>query len=361
MKIALIGGVYGKSEVFRRKLQMTPETVLEEGLVGRGHQVATFSHYAQVDGRSFQIVHVHHLSYGSIRAATDDTSAAFVYTNHDLGAMTRKLDMRRRAAARFVMSRADAVVALSVPEADFQTRNYPLAGALRAIIPNGVEAKNYCYARHNLASKGAPWRLLYVGQLVPVKNVDVLLRAVARIERPVELQLVYHNAALEVPLRKLASELGLSERVSFMGSKSPGELAPIYQCADVFVLPSASEALPSVVTEAMLCGTPVVATDVGGVRDQLGGYGVCVPSGCPSVLAAAISRMLDQYSRFAEQGIAASAYARERFSIKNMVDRHLELYAALLEREGPRRRHSGLHQHFNTVLKMGVNLACIAK
>jgi len=361
MKIALVGGIYGKDEAFRRKLQVTPETLLEKGFIDRGHGVSTFGHYSAINGNQFDVVHVHHLSYGSIQAATDNTSVPFVYTSHDPLAMTGMLGQHRRIAAHFVASRADAVVALSKAEADFQKRNYPLAGALHTVIPNGIDVTNYAFARHNAASKRSPWRLLYAGQLIPMKNVDVLLRAVARIIQPIEIQLVYHNSSLEVPLRRLASQLGISDRVYFLGSKSPRELATMYQRADVFVLPSAGEALPSVVTEAMLCGTPVIATDVGGIREQLGGYGVCVPPGRPDELAAAISYVFDHYRQFAAQSEDASGYARERFSIKNMVDRHLELYANLLDRNVPRRRHRALRVPVNAVLKMGVSLICATK
>jgi glycosyltransferase involved in cell wall biosynthesis len=135
----------------------------------------------------------------------------------------------------------------------------------------------------------------------------------------------------------------------------------LYQRADAFVLPSAGEALPSVVTEAMLCGTPVIATDVGGVREQLHGYGLCVPPGRPDELAAAITCVLDHYEQFAAQSESASAYAKQQFAIETMVDRHLELYADLLEKKGPRRRHTPFRVPLNTVLKMGVSLICTTK
>jgi glycosyltransferase involved in cell wall biosynthesis len=361
MKIALVGGVYGKDESYRTRLQVTPETLLEQGFIAGGQEVSTFSHYAPINADQFDVIHVHHLSYGSVRAATDTTEAAFAYTSHDPLAMSRMLGWPRRIAARFVASRADAVVALSKAEADFQRRNYQLAGAIHTVIPNGIDSRNYAYVRTNAAGIGRPWQLLYVGQLIAMKNVDVLLRAVARIRQPIEVQLVYHNSSLEIPLRRLAFELGLSERVFFLGSKSPRELAALYQRADLFVLPSAGEALPSVVTEAMLCGTPVIASDVGGIREQLCGYGVCVPPGRPDELATAISYVLDHYEIFAARSGAASTYAREQFSIKNMIDRHLELYATLLDCKGPRRRHAALKVPLNSVLKMGVSLRCAMK
>ena len=162
-------------------------------------------------------------------------------------------------------------------------------------------------------------------------------------------------------MRKLASVLGLEQRVHFLDAKSPQELAPLYQNADVFVLPSSAEALPSVVTEAMLCGTPVVATDVGGVREQLAGYGTCVSPGDPAELASAISYVLEHYDRFAAQGARTSAYARERFSVDRMVDNHLELYADLLKRRAPRRRHSEMRAPIDALLRTGVSFICATK
>jgi D-inositol-3-phosphate glycosyltransferase len=362
MKIAIIGGIYGRDKTYRRNIRYTPETILEQGLIAKRHEVATFSHYAAIDARQFDVVHVHHLSYGATRVAADNSAASFVYTSHHGAAMAgSSLGLHRQIAARFVMLRADAVVALSKAEANFQQRNYQLAGAMHTVIPNGVDAANYTYARNNAAGKRRPWQLLYVGQLIALKNVDVLLHALARIRQPVELELVYHNSALEIPLRKLAVELGLSERIRFLGPKSSRELAVAYQRADVFVLPSAGEAFPSVVTEAMFCGTPVVATDVGGVREQLGGHGVCVPPGCPDELATAIAYVLDHYDQFAARSETASAYARKQLSIEAMVDRHIELYADLLEKKGPRRRHTRLRIPVNAVLKMGVSLICATK
>jgi D-inositol-3-phosphate glycosyltransferase len=361
MRIAIVGGIYGRDKSYRRNIRYTPETILEKGLIDRGHEVAVFSHYATFDAKKFDLIHVHHLSYGTTRVAVDNSNAAFVYTSHDGLAMSSLYQGYKRLASHFVTSRADAVVALSRVEADFQQRSYPLAGAIHTVIPNGVDAANYAYARCNAAGKGQRWRLLYVGQLTAPKSVDMLLRALLQVRQPVDLELVYHNSVLEIPLRELSDELGLSGRVRFLGPKTPQELAAIYKRADVLLLPSAGEALPSVVTEAMLCGTPVVATDVGGVREQLGEYGLCVSPNRADKMADAISFMLEHYDEFAGRSEAASAYASRRFSIEGMVDRHCELYANLLENKGPRRRHRTLHIPVNAVLKIGISLICATK
>ena len=362
MKIALIGGIYGKDARFRAAVRCTPETTLEAGLKARGHAVETFSHYANLDGRSFDVIHVHHFSYGATRAAVDSSAAAFVFTSHD-GPALAGLPVRysRQLALRFVMGRADAVVALSEAEADFERRCYPLAGAVHAVIPNGIDPAIYSYVPRDAGGRGRPWRLLFVGQLIEPKNGDVLLRALARLRAPIELDIAYHNPALQIPLRSLAASLGLLDRVRFLGAKTASELAALYQRADLFVLPSAAEALPSVVTEAMLCGTPVVATDVGGVREQLAGHGLLVRPGNSAELAAAIGNVLEHYEQFAAHGEEMSRSARRRFSVDVMLDRHLELYAGLLGRKGPRRRHVALPPPLGAALRMGVSLLCATR
>jgi glycosyltransferase involved in cell wall biosynthesis len=362
MKIALIGGIYGKDKGFRQSLQMTPETILERGLRDRGHQVETLSHHQVIDGSAFDIVHVHHLGLGALRLASDSSSAAFVFTSHDpLAVMSLEPKRSRRLASHWVMSRVDAVVALSHLEAEFQRQKYSLSGAIVEVIPNGIDGGNYQYVRQNKAGKSSPWQLLFVGQLIEMKRADLLLQALALLAQPVELTLAYHNATLEASLRQLAADLGLSEQVHFLGSKNPKELAGLYQRADVFVQSSVAEALPSVVSEAMFCGTPIVATDVGGVREQLGGFGVVIPPGQVRPLAAAISRVIEHYDEFANQGEAMSREARKRFSVENMVDRHLKLYTRLIVQPGARRRHSAFRVPMNAAVNLGVSLLCATK
>ncbi len=167
-----------------------------------------------------------------------------------------------------------------------------MTGALHSqSFPNGVSTDNYQYARNNRAGKGQPWQLLFVGQLVEIKGVDRLIRALALLPRNIELLLAFHVDTLRGHLEQLARQLGLQNHVHFLGSRTPDELRTLYQRSDLLVLPSLAEALPSVVTEAMLCGTPVVATDVGGIRDQLGGYGMVVPPREAEALSRAIGEV----------------------------------------------------------------------
>jgi len=346
MRIGLVGGVFG--EVRQSQIRRsTPETVLAAALRSRGHDVRTYSHYERVDTNLVDVVHVHHMSFGALAMAFDRSDVPFVYTHHVPFAHSRDasgfaLPLSKRLAQRLVFSRADASIALSTTEAEYQESCFHLDGTRLHVIPNGQDAGMFRYGRRNAAGRDGTWRLLYVGQLNSNKRIDVLLRALAVLPSNVLLDLVYHIGQLEQDLRRLAASLGLDGRVRFVGPLAPPQLCDAYQRCDVFVLPSRAESLPTVLIEAMLCGTPVVATDVGGVRDELGPFGQVVPANRPDDLAQAIERVLGAYSSFSTQGRAMSEYAHSAFSVDSMADRHVELYARLADERAVRRHGHAL-------------------
>jgi glycosyltransferase involved in cell wall biosynthesis len=331
MKICLIGGIYNKGGARSNYLKITPETTLETGFREAGHEVTTLSHYDETDFSQFDIVHVHHLSYGALRMAGDKSATPFVFTPHATSHMAAgSLSRTRRVAMRYVLSSADAVVSLSNMEAAGAREAYSFDGAILTTIANGIDVTKYNYRRDNRAGQGAPWQMLFSAQLIPIKRCDVLLRAMASLKYDVELTLVYQNPQIEKELMAFAASLGLAERVHFLGKVDPRELAALYQKSDLLVLPSETEALPSVITEAMLCGLPFVASAVGGIPEQANRFGVVLEDRSMEKIAEAISYVFDNYSRFAADGEAMSEYARRTFAIDTMVNRHLELYQQVL-------------------------------
>ncbi len=103
--------------------------------------------------------------------------------------------------------------------------------------------------------------------------------------------------------------------------------------ADIFVLPSRSEAFPNAVMEAMASGLPIVATAVGGVPELIadGETGRLVPAGSTTALAQALIDMLDQPAQAAELGRAARRRIEQKFSFDRMVDQFARLYLSQLE------------------------------
>jgi glycosyltransferase involved in cell wall biosynthesis len=356
VRICLVGGIYGKGGVRKEFIQITPETTLETGFRAAGHQVTTLSHYDGGDFDRFDVVHVHHLSYGALRLASDDSRTPFVFTAHETCRMCGlPQPLAQRAAMRYVLSRADGIVALTQCEAGFQRSAYRLNGAVHATIPNGLDAERYPFRRNNSAGDGRPWQLLYVGQLIPLKGVDLILRALASLPLKIELTLAYQNDQLEDELKRLASSLGIADRVQFRGKQRPAELAMLYQASDLLILPSASEALPSVLIEAMLSGLPFIATTVGGIPELANGFSLLLEERTPATVAQGIGYMLDNYERFAATGGAMSNYARERFAISKMIDLHVALYQRVAAIGRPR-RHSTRFGVLNGVVRHSLQL-----
>jgi glycosyltransferase involved in cell wall biosynthesis len=336
LKVCLVGGIYDKPSEYRRVVPHTPETTLEAGLVARGHKVITAGLRRPVVFGNSDVIHVHHLGRGAIAIASDPTQTPFVFTNHGGG---RSKLMGRALAA--VLARADGVVALSQGEARSQQRRYFLRGAVHASIPNGVDAGRFEPRQPGIPKQGEPWRLLFAGQLIGVKRVDLLLEALGKLRGRfrIHLKLAYHNDTYLQSLRSRTQALGIDSMVEFAGPLCQDDLAKAYREAHVLVLPSDSESLPSVVTESMMSGTPVVATDVGSVREQLAGFGVVVPSGSVDRLAAGIESMLSDYGGYASRALIMSQSARDRFSVDAMVSAHEDLYRNLVSRRLAR-RHS---------------------
>lgn len=361
MNIALIGGIYGQSKEYRDQFRMTPETTLEAGLRAAGHDVDAYGHDAAVPYGNYEIVHVHHLGRGALRAAVDPSGAGLVFSVHAFpqgqerrGDGIDVMPRSHRLATAFVLSRVDALISLSSAEQRYETARYNTQGAICRVIPNGIPTNHFRRQRVERLCNTQPWRLLYVGQLIRNKRVDVLLRALSQLSVPFRLKLAYHSGTLEMALKQLAVDLRIEDKVEFLGGRSAQHLASLYNDTDLFTFPSAFEAFPSVLTEAMLCGTPIVATRVGGIPEQIGTYGVTIPPNDVDAMRTALEEVLGNYGRFYEQSVAMSEYAAHEFSVQTMVDRHLQLYSEVLDARGTRRRNQTWSGPMNGPLRVAM-------
>jgi glycosyltransferase involved in cell wall biosynthesis len=330
MRICIVGGVADRCGGPSPSRRLTPEMILVDGLCAAGVDVFTTSHSSFSPRDEYDIVHVHHVGRGAFRMASAENRSVFVFTGHN-GQMLCGYERNpiRRAAFRWLVGRCDAAVALSSAEAAFLRRIAP-AGKPIAVIPNGVATHLYS-TPEGARVPAEPPQILYVGQLIALKGVDVLLCAMQRLlrQRKATLVLVYHDGELEARYRQLARKLGISEHVRFAGFVGPQELGPTYHAASVLVLPSYAESLPSVITEAMLCGLPVVATNIGGIPYQVGPFGAVVPPGNADALASALVEVLE-HPLTPDRRAEMAEYARGAFSVRNMIESHLALYEQTL-------------------------------
>jgi glycosyltransferase involved in cell wall biosynthesis len=190
------------------------------------------------------------------------------------------------------------------------------AAVRREVIPNGVDLD--VFRPGELLGRSGLVFAAQGGRANEFKDFPTLEAALERLDRRVEL------VALGDP------------------PVTPAEVADRLRAADLYVHPSRADTFPSGVLEALACGTPVVASRVGGIPEQVTGEsGVLVEPGDASALAAAIESLLADPSRRERMSTAAAADARARFSVDRQVDAYVALYEELTaarrrERSSPR-------------------------
>jgi glycosyltransferase involved in cell wall biosynthesis len=248
------------------------------------------------------------------------------------------IDRPRRALAYWGLRRLGMpVVAVSEDLAEFLVAGLKLPRSRLEMIHNGIplpaavpeaeRATGRARARFALGIPAGPPLLVAVGNLYPVKDHATLLRAAARL--PTASVAIAGRGDQEEPLRSLARELGLAERVHLLGLRD--DVDTILTAADVFVQPSLSEGLPLAVLEAMGFGLPVVATRVGGVPEAVvdGNTGYLVPPSDPDALAAALSRVIESVDGGVSMGASGRERAAAEFSVERMTDAYEQLYHQL--------------------------------
>ncbi|MBA3943475.1 MAG: glycosyltransferase [Herpetosiphonaceae bacterium] len=214
-------------------------------------------------------------------------------------------------------------------------------GRLR-MMPNGVDTHRFRPAptvraqyRHAL-KLGTEFVWLAVGRFDAVKSYPVLLNAFARLHHhhPAVQLLLVGEGPLQLEARALVAELGLSERVRFLGLR--GDIPALMNAADGFVLSSAWEGLPMVLLEAGASGLPIVATDVGGNREAIAPVGgLLTAPHDPASLAGAMARVTVLPAVVRQQmGQAGREHVVNHYDLPLVVDRWEALYCELLTRRG---------------------------
>jgi glycosyltransferase involved in cell wall biosynthesis len=185
---------------------------------------------------------------------------------------------------------ASAVTAASAPIIDMLTE----LGVAAHRIPLGVDLTAWPARDPMPRDPSRPARLVHVASLNPVKDQATLLRALASLMRSgVDFEMnVVGEDTLNGVIQSLAAELGLSERVRFLGFLPQRQLRPIVEAADLMILSSRHEAGPLAVLEAAVAGVPTVGTAVGHIREWSPAAAACVPVGDWARLADRIRELL---------------------------------------------------------------------
>lgn len=293
-----------------------------------------------IRSREIEIIHAHQYTpffYSALARLLGGWRARLIFTEHGRH-FPDHVSPLRRFANRHVFSRfPDRINAVCQFSANALREIDGFGRQSIEVIYNGVDPTAFRPAtdrpalRRELGLSADRKYVVTVARFHPIKDHRTLLEAFARVAQRlpnVDLVLV-GDGPLRVDLETQARELGLAERVQFWGVRR--DVARILQAADLFVLPSISEAASLTLLEAMSCGCPVVVTDVGGnpeiVRE--GVDGLRVPRGNSAAMAAAIERLASDPAQCEAFGASARQRVCEVFDQSAAIGQFLHLFEEL--------------------------------
>jgi D-inositol-3-phosphate glycosyltransferase len=323
--------------------------------------VAGVEAFRREEGIHYDLVHAHYwLSGVAGETLARRWGVPLAQMFHTLGQMKNevaKAPRDREVALRIeeetrLVDVADRIIAPTSTERAQLAWYYGADPEKISVIPCGVDTRLFrprdqAAARQRLSLPEGRL-LLFVGRIERLKGIDTLLEATSLLlARPgyEDLRVLIVGGDLESTadnpeqqrVRQLARDLGVAGRVDFLGAQSQAELAYFYAAADLTIMPSHYESFGMVALESMACGTPVVASRVGGlallVKD--GETGILVPEEAPTTLAMQTHAILQDDAERRAMGARAAAYAKD-FAWGRIADRIVDLYDDLIHDAGRR-------------------------
>ena len=285
-----------------------------------------FLRYGADQQEPYQVVHSHYWLSGWIgREAAQQWNVPHVMTFHTLA--RTKMQARageqesafRLEAERELVESSWLIIASSPHEKEAMVRLYGADESRIRIVPPGVDLSLFKpldagEARRQLGLNGEKV-VLYVGRIEPIKGLELLLKcaAIMEMEDKVKVLVIGGDLTKEAEVKRLeglAVELGIADITEFVGTVDHRTLPVYYSAADVCVVPSYYESFGLVALEALACGTPVVASRVGGLPEvvQHGRTGYLVSWRCPEPFADSVEVILS--SNGLRKSMSAAARSR---------------------------------------------------
>jgi len=241
-----------------------------------------------------------------------------------------------RSLTQFSIARSDGLTAVSHYLARETHEHFDIPLERIEVIPNFVDLEKYrrdAYPCHRgKLTRSGEKIVTHISNFRGVKRVDDVVRIFARIVQHVPARLLLVGDGPDrVKVQDLAAQLGIADRILFLGKQN--SVAELLSCTDLFLLPSESEAFGLVALEAMACGVPVIATDVGGIPEVVdhGESGYLAPIGDVEAMADAAIPLLADAATWKEFSAAARRGA-ERYSSGRVVSQYESFYAEVLSR-----------------------------
>jgi len=281
--------------------------------------------------RSFKpdVVHTHHFYeffYSWPGALL--TGARVIHTEHEyFSLMAPKVQLRLRKLSYF----CHAITGVNEETSQFIREKIGINSNKIYTIENGIDLDRYGLSAPNRQSYGLAQKDVVVGivaRLVPVKDHDTLLRAfrIVADSIPMAKLIIIGDGSERNNLERLVERLDLEGLVRFLGNRN--DIPELLSCLDVAVLSSTEEGLPLSILEAMACGKPVVATNVGGIPAviQHGKNGVLVSTRDISGMANALLDVLSDKNRAEKMGMNGRKLIEKRYDLNYSLKKYFALY-----------------------------------
>ena len=226
---------------------------------------------------------------------------------------------------RFILRRVDEAVVLSASDKE-QFISLGMAEEKISIIPNGIDTKAFVRPdnqqleefKNRIGVRNLI--ILYLAVISERKGIFDLIRAFGNINNNTYTLLVVGDGPDKNRAVELAESLHLSNRIIFTGKLSFSDLICAYSSADVYVLPSYFEGMPTTVMESLVLGCPVIATDIPGITDNFNDVATLVPPGDPVTLAETIEEVLQN------KPLVNSDVLREKYEGKKVFEKYITLF-----------------------------------
>ena len=307
----------------------------------------------------YDLIHSHYWMSGLAAESLSDAwgYVPIVHMFHTLGEMKNRIarsEEEREGAYRIegekrVIARVDRIIAATLAERTQLQYLYKANKRKISIIPPGVDTCHFYpipmdEAREYIGADPDKKLVLYVGRVEPLKGLDTLIRAISwhRNFQPGQVTLAVIGgdpdaspkdmSAEMARIQKLCDELCMGRMVVFLGKRAQDTLPYYYSAADVLVMPSHYESFGMVALEAMACGTPVIASQVGGLAFlvQDGETGYHVPDQDPKALWEKLMILLSDEWKHELMGLRAAEYAKD-YAWCNIATQILDVYKTLVE------------------------------
>lgn len=302
--------------------------------------------FVKTFGQTYELIHTNYWLSGWVGLQLKSyLGLPQIHTFHSIGAVKygtmdsfQLISQTRLNVEKRCLEQADCVIATSPQEAITLRQWVSRKGQIR-VIPCGINAQHFSSitkpaARQQLGIESNSRLILYVGRFDRRKGIETLVKACAKLPQPFQLYLVGgsrndgSDAGEQQRIRTMVKELGLEAVTTFTGAISQAELPTYYAAADVCVVPSYYEPFGLVAIEAMASGTPVIASDVGGLQHSIvdNETGVLVPPHNEDLLAAAIADVFADPERWRILADAGQQRVHSQFSISAVTAQVHQLY-----------------------------------